>query len=305
MVVVRRQGDDISTVEEREHGFRAAFAAAGITTEDTPSIFAPGHLISAWDYLRLPSLADHPDVYAIAASLKRLRPTAAFAINDITGVLTILAAHRLGWRVPETLSVVGFGDDSHSLTTYPPLTTIHQDPLEMGRQAMLLLVDRLETPAGEPRVIRLPVHLVVRAVRGHVDPQVQRRRKSVGPRLRSAALSLGYKRPLPLTPEPACSKMLKRTLRLRGVSAAVYPGSDAREVCNVCRPCIAPTAQRCRRPCRAAGHDCLRWATEGSERPIPLIPAVQWERCERRPHQRRRQLQHLRHRRRPAAVARY
>ncbi|HEV7216235.1 MAG TPA: GntR family transcriptional regulator [Chloroflexota bacterium] len=163
MLVVRRAGDNISTVKEREHGFRGALAAAGIAPQDAPAIFAPGHLISAWDYLRLPSLADHPDVTSIALSLERFRPTAAFAINDITGLLTILAANRLGWPIPERLAVVGFGDDSHSLTVDPPLTTVHQDPLHMGRRAMQLLIDRLERPAGEPRVVRLPVHLVVRA----------------------------------------------------------------------------------------------------------------------------------------------
>lgn len=166
MIVVRREGDGVSTVEERERGFRGALAAAGITPQDAPAIFVPGRMITAWDYLRLPSLADHPDVNAIALSLERIRPTGAFAINDITGVLTILAAHRLGWPVPERLSVVGFGDDSHALTINPPLTTVHQDPLQMGRRAMQLLFDRLERPASTPKVIRQPVHLVIRASSG-------------------------------------------------------------------------------------------------------------------------------------------
>lgn len=166
MVVVRRYGDDVSTVEERERGFRAALSAAGIAQQDTPAINVPGHLVTAWDYLRLPSLADHPDVFAITMALERNRPTAAFAINDITGVLTVLAANHLGWPIPDRLSVVGFGDDRHSLTIDPPLTTVHQDPLQMGRRAMQLLVDRLGRPVRAPKVIRLPVHLVRRASSG-------------------------------------------------------------------------------------------------------------------------------------------
>jgi DNA-binding LacI/PurR family transcriptional regulator len=172
MVVVRRYGDQVSTVEERERGFRAALSAAGIAQQDTPAIYVPGHLVTAWDYLRLPSLADHPDVYAIAMALEQTQPTAAFAINDITGLLTILAANRLGWSVPERLSVVGFGDDSHSLTVDPPLTTVHQDPLQMGRRAMHLLVDRLDRPARAPKVIRLPVHLVPRSSSGPPTPAI-------------------------------------------------------------------------------------------------------------------------------------
>lgn len=166
IAIIRHEGDEFSTVEERQRGFRAALADAGLDPDAAPVIYAPGRLITAWDYLRMPALADHPDVHAIAAALERTKPTAAFAINDITGVLTILAVHRLGWVVPAMLSIVGFGDDRHSLTTRPPLTTIHQDPLHMGRLAMQLLIDRLAGPIDQPRLVRVPVHLVARASSG-------------------------------------------------------------------------------------------------------------------------------------------
>lgn len=160
VVIVRRADDTVSTVLEREAGFRAALRAAGLPDEASPVIFAPSRIITAWDYLQLPSRADHPDVLALAAALERLRPTAAFAINDVIGVQTVLAAHRLGWQAPGDLSVIGFGDDSHARTCVPPLTTIHQDAFELGRQAMELLVARLADPARPPTTIRLPVYLV-------------------------------------------------------------------------------------------------------------------------------------------------
>lgn len=159
-VIVRRADDTVSTVVEREAGFRAALHAAGLPDEAAPVIFAPSRIITAWDYLRLPTRADHPDVLALAAALDRLRPTAAFAINDVIGVQTVLAAQRLDWRVPGDLSVVGFGDDSHARTCVPPLTTIHQDAFEIGRQAMELLVARLADPARPPTTRRLPVYFV-------------------------------------------------------------------------------------------------------------------------------------------------
>ncbi len=166
VAIVRRAYDVASTVHEREQGFRSIFEDAGVPRADVPVIYAPGHLISAWDYLSLPSLADHPDVRAIAGGLAQLRPTAAFAINDITGVQTVLAAQSLGWGVPDTISVVGFGDDSQSRTCVPALTTVHQDASEMGRQAMGLLIERLAAPSLPARLVRLPVRLVQRASSG-------------------------------------------------------------------------------------------------------------------------------------------
>lgn len=166
LVVVRRADDAVSTVVEREAGFRAVLRDGGLPDEAAPVIFAPSRIITAWDYLQLPSRADHPDVLALAAALDRLRPTAAFAINDVIGMQTVLAAQRLGWTVPGDLSVVGFGDDSHARLCVPALTTIHQDAYGLGRQAMELLVARLADPARPPTTIRLPVSFVAYASTG-------------------------------------------------------------------------------------------------------------------------------------------
>lgn len=75
------------------------------------------------------------------------RPTAIFATNDdmALGVLTV--AHRLGLRVPEDLSVVGFDDTPASLTAWPPLTTVRQ-PLERMGEAVVdaLVQDSAQSP---------------------------------------------------------------------------------------------------------------------------------------------------------------
>lgn len=57
----------------------------------------------------------------------------------------------MGLRVPQDLSIVGF--DDIKLTQYcdPPLTTVAQPRYEIGRQAMLLLLEQLHgqtVPSG-------------------------------------------------------------------------------------------------------------------------------------------------------------
>jgi DNA-binding LacI/PurR family transcriptional regulator len=166
IALIRRRDDGVTTVVEREHGFLTALEEAGVPRQEVATVVAPGRMVTAWDYLRLPSLAEHPDIAAIAAGLAQFGPTAAFAVNDITALQTVLAARSLGWGVPGRLSVVGFGDDSHARTCVPALTTIRQDPSEMGRQAMDLLIARLAEPSRAATIIHLPVSFVARESSG-------------------------------------------------------------------------------------------------------------------------------------------
>jgi len=71
-------------------------------------------------------------------------PTAIYAWNDTVAASIIQAATRLGLRVPEQLSVAGFNDFTIAHLTNPPLTTVRQPFVEMGRTATEVLLDRIE-----------------------------------------------------------------------------------------------------------------------------------------------------------------
>lgn len=75
-------------------------------------------------------------------SLKE-RPTAIFAVNDITafGIIQQLAAYDIS--VPDDVSVIGFDNIEISKMINPPLTTINQPSYETGRIAGKLLIDAL------------------------------------------------------------------------------------------------------------------------------------------------------------------
>ncbi|WP_210106732.1 LacI family DNA-binding transcriptional regulator [Neorhizobium galegae] len=72
-------------------------------------------------------------------------PTALFCAHDglaLTAVSELLAR---GYRIPEDMSVVGFGDFSAATQISPQLTTIKVQGVEMGATAMRLLLERIET----------------------------------------------------------------------------------------------------------------------------------------------------------------
>ena len=88
------------------------------------------------------------------------------AASDEMAIGVLLAARRLGLRVPEDLSVIGV--DDHELAFTHDLTTVRQPVGELGASAAGLLVDHLRTPrSGGPRaVVTLPTELVVRGSTG-------------------------------------------------------------------------------------------------------------------------------------------
>jgi LacI family gluconate utilization system Gnt-I transcriptional repressor len=88
---------------------------------------------------------------------------AVFFCNDDLAQGGLLAAHRLGVKVPEQLSVAGFNDLAGSDQMLPPLTTVHTPRFEVGEAGanMLLKLMRGETPPASS--VRLGYDVVVRA----------------------------------------------------------------------------------------------------------------------------------------------
>jgi DNA-binding LacI/PurR family transcriptional regulator len=88
------------------------------------------------------------------------RPTAIFCANDDMAAECVAAAREAGLGIPDDLSVAGYGDTAagHLLD----ITTVHQDPVSMGKRAAERLLERLDAPDCPPANISLPVQLVVR-----------------------------------------------------------------------------------------------------------------------------------------------
>lgn len=140
---------ELDSARLREAGFRDAMAAAGVPVDES--------LVRETRFN--PEIAEQ-----VATEILTLPepPSALFAANDITAERAMRVARRLGLRLPEDLSVIGFDDIPEASHYDPPLTTVRQPLQRMGEEAMTLLLDLM---AGRERDlhVRLPVELVVRA----------------------------------------------------------------------------------------------------------------------------------------------
>lgn len=88
--------------------------------------------------------------------------SALFAQNDRMAVGAIRAAREHGVRVPEDLAIVGHDDMPLAAYFDPPLTTIHSDLFEHGRQGARILIETIENPSRRPEHVVIPASLVVR-----------------------------------------------------------------------------------------------------------------------------------------------
>lgn len=92
-------------------------------------------------------------------------PSAIFCCNDVMALGAISAITEKGLRVPDDISIIGY-DDIHASRFYaPPLTTVHQSKRRLGRQALNLLLERInQKEAGNHPLSRIDItpELVVR-----------------------------------------------------------------------------------------------------------------------------------------------
>lgn len=72
-----------------------------------------------------------------------------FAVNEFFAVTAMKVAKKMGLRIPEDVSFVGFTDGILSRTATPTLTTIAQHGMAMGEAAARMLIDRLEKEENE------------------------------------------------------------------------------------------------------------------------------------------------------------
>lgn len=91
-----------------------------------------------------------------------LRLTAVFAANDLMAIGAMLTLRRVGLRVPDDVSVVGFDNILQASTMIPALTTVEQPVNELGQAAVRLLLDQMLKRTTEPASMTIPTRLVER-----------------------------------------------------------------------------------------------------------------------------------------------
>lgn len=138
--------------DDRLEGYRSGLADAGIPF-DEELIAETWHSIDGGYEGAKKLLAIKP------------RPTAIFCYTDLLAIGALRTMHDAGLNVPRDMSIVGCDDSDLATYAEVPLTTIRLAKEELGRQAVRMLVEKINsnnTDREKTRQIVLPTELIIR-----------------------------------------------------------------------------------------------------------------------------------------------
>lgn len=166
-----RQGTLMALEHLWQHGHRSIICVSDARTDDgrlrTELYEQFMHDRGAGDHIRSyitdqelePSYRLGSRIFADIAA-RREQPTAIYATSDSTAIGLLRAAFDADVKVPEQISMIGFDDIDMAAFTIPPLTTISQSGVEMGRRAaelVLKMIDEDLDPAEVDDVVIAPL----------------------------------------------------------------------------------------------------------------------------------------------------
>jgi LacI family transcriptional regulator, repressor for deo operon, udp, cdd, tsx, nupC, and nupG len=132
---------------ERLEGYRRAHRQAGLEPDDK-LVFNAGSTIEEGEKAGRQMLSEAPKV------------TAVQAVNDLIAIGACHVFLKQGLRIPQDISVAGFGNILTSENFLVPLTTIRQPKYRLGQAAMESMLALLE--GKHPEIKRLSAQLIVR-----------------------------------------------------------------------------------------------------------------------------------------------
>lgn len=128
--------ENLRIAQERKRGYIDALKSHGLAIN-------PDYIIEC---------DNRDDAIRITPAMLQLKnaPDAFFTVNDYTASGVIYAVKRAGLKIPEDVSVCGFGDGVVAQTSDPELTTVEQNGYEIGVEACKMLIERLESKEQAP-----------------------------------------------------------------------------------------------------------------------------------------------------------
>ena len=134
----------------RYNGYRDALLKHGMRPDDL--------LIRNCDN-RADAEAITPDIMSLG-----IPPDAFFAVNDDTAIGILYSCKRMGYRVPEDISICGFTNGERAVACEPMLTTVEQRGKQVGEEAANILIDQVEGALPKDKVVKRVVRtrLIIR-----------------------------------------------------------------------------------------------------------------------------------------------
>lgn len=140
---------DINSARERLAGYRDAHEDSSVPIDS--QLIVEGNFSYESGYEATLKLLERSDL-----------PSAIFAANDVSAFGAMEAIRERDLTIPDDISILGFDDIPQASITYPKLTTVRQPLDQMGRMAVRLLLEQIETPGVKPRRVTLETELVER-----------------------------------------------------------------------------------------------------------------------------------------------
>ena len=141
--------EDISANQERLKGYKNALEAHNISINQ--------------NYIRNSNFKRESGHYVMKEILKiNPKPTAVFAANDLLALGAIQAIKEQGMSIPGDVAVVGFDDIEFASLPEIQLTTVAQPKYNMGKLALLTLVEQIKSKSFVRQKIMLEPELIIR-----------------------------------------------------------------------------------------------------------------------------------------------
>ena len=140
---------NVSTGRSRHAGYCAALSAAGITPDT--SLHIEGAETREAGINGAHWLLERRD-----------RPTAIYCYNDLTALGAMVGMRQQGIEPGRDVSIIGCDDIAEAAASYPGLTTVRGNHVEMVHKAVDLLNERMNNPTMPQKRMRVEPSLVVR-----------------------------------------------------------------------------------------------------------------------------------------------
>lgn len=138
--------------KERRAGHLAALADHHLSADE-----------SLFHYCRHGGMEESENQSAIESLLKLTTPPdAIFTASDRLTIATLRHLHKLNIKIPDQIAIAGFSNFSAPELLNPSLTIIRQPAFEMGKMAMELLIELIESkkPVKDFKQAELPATLI-------------------------------------------------------------------------------------------------------------------------------------------------
>ena len=135
---------------QRFTGFRSALEEAGLDAAAAPPV-------DVRSYGRAPGAAAVEDLLRRGVTFDAL-----VCATDLIAIGAMQALRRAGAAIPDDVAVLGWDGTLEGEFANPSLTTIGVDISRVAREAVAMMIRRIEDPGADPEVVEVPQELIIR-----------------------------------------------------------------------------------------------------------------------------------------------